>query len=122
MFQTEINFMTEQFLELSQFPRFLFQSLHLNEITGKDLIKLSVLNCHIVESFSHVFEVILKLEQRFDVEFSVLHFLLEKELLEVASCLVDKILNFESLLPVESVLFDFDELIVSFHGFIFQFN
>ena len=122
MFQTEINFMTEQILELSQFPRFLFQSLHLNEITGKDLIKLSVLNCHIVESFSHVFEVILKLEQRFDVEFSVLHFLLEKELLEVASCLVDKILNFESLLPVESVLFDFDELIVSFHGFIFQFN
>ena len=122
MFQTEINFMTEQFLELSQFPRFLFQSLHLNEITGKDLIKLSVLNCHIVESLSHVFEVILKLEQRFDVEFSVLHFLLEKELLEVASCLVDKILNFESLLPVESVLFDFDELIVSFHGFIFQFN
>ena len=122
MFQTEINFMTEQILELSQFPRFLFQSLHLNEITGKDLIKLSVLNCHIVESFSHVFEVILKLEQRFDVEFSVLYFLLEKELLEVASCLVDKILNFESLLPVESVLFDFDELIVSFHGFIFQFN
>ena len=114
--------MTEQILELSQFPRFLFQSLHLNEITGKDLIKLSVLNCHIVESFSHVFEVILKLEQRFDVEFSVLYFLLEKELLEVASCLVDKILNFESLLPVESVLFDFDELIVSFHGFIFQFN
>ena len=50
LLQTQLDLLTELFLELSQLSGFLFQSLHLHEVVGKDLVKLSVLNCHLIQS------------------------------------------------------------------------
>ena len=91
--QTQLDLLTEQSLELSQSPGLLFQSLHLHEVVGEDLVKLSVLHSHLVEPWSHVFEVVLELEQRFDVEISVLDLLPEKQLFEVVSGFMDEVFD-----------------------------
>lgn len=64
----------------------------------------------------------MELEQWFDVEISVLDFLLEEQLFEVVSGLMDQVLNLQSFLPVEFVFLDLHQLVVSFHGFLFQFD
>ena len=48
--QTQLNFLTEQSLVFSQFFGLLFQSLHLHEVVGEDLVKLSVLHSHLIQS------------------------------------------------------------------------
>ena len=108
--QAQLDLFTELSLELSQSPGLLFQSLHLHEVVGEDLVKLSVLDRHLVESQSHVFEVVLELEQRFDVEIIVLDFLPEEELFEVVSGFMNEVLDFQSLFSVELVFFDFHDL------------
>ena len=91
--QTQLDLLTEKSLELSQFPGLLFQSLHLHEVVREDLVKLSVFHSHLVESWSHVFEMVLELEQRFDVEISVLDFLPEEQLFEVVSGFMDEVFD-----------------------------
>ena len=120
--QAQLDLLTELPFELSQSPGLLFQSLHLHEVVGEDLVKLSVLDSHLIQSQSHIFEVVLELEQRFNVEVRVLDFLPEEELFEVVSGFMDEVFDFQSFFSVELVFFDLHQLVVSFHGFFLQFD
>ena len=64
----------------------------------------------------------MELEQWFNIKISVLDFLLEEQLFEVVSGLMNQVLNLQSFLPVEFVFLDLHQLVVSFHRFLFQFD
>ena len=66
--------------------------------------------------------MVLELEQWFNIEISVLYFLPEEQLFEVVSCFVNQVLDLQSFLPVEFVFLDLHQLVVGFHGFLFQFD
>ena len=66
--------------------------------------------------------MVLELEQRFDVEISVLDFLPEEQLFEVVSGFMDKVFDFQSFFSVELGFFDLHQLVVSFHGFFLKFD